>query len=166
MLLLFLRLQSSTVTSRGDPTGLPCQRNPSPCLTNYTFGAISRSELDADAVPACRGVFEAPECDSPATSHDEAFKLVANTLNRVEDEFSGVAFDPGKHLDDGRLYPPQEDSRRDVPGRRDVIRYRSRGHNTWIGSNGAIRIEKIGKSREPSVCCLDKPGADGKTVEL
>ena len=102
----------------------------------------------------------------PATSHDEAFKLVANTLNRVEDEFSGVAFDPGKHLDDGRLYPPQEDSRRDVPGRGDVIRYRSRGHNTWIGSNGAIHIEKIGKSREPSVCCLDKPGADGKTVEL
>lgn len=102
----------------------------------------------------------------PAASHDEAFGLVKDTLNGVEDQFSGVAFDPDKHLTDGRLYPPQEDSRRSVPWRDDVVRYRSRGHNTFIASNGAIRIEKIGKGSELSICCLDKPGADGKTVEL
>jgi hypothetical protein len=102
----------------------------------------------------------------PAVSHDEAFNLVRDTLNGVEDRFSGVAFDPDKHLTDGRLYPPQQDSRRSVPGRDDVVRYRSRGHNTWIAANGAIRIEKIGKGGELSICCLDKPGADGKTVEL
>ena len=102
----------------------------------------------------------------PVASHDGAFELVRDTLNAVEDQFSGVAFDPNKHLTDGRLYPPQEDSRRSVPGRDDVVRYRSRGHNTWIATNGAIRIEKIGKGSEPSTCCLDKPGADGKAVEL
>jgi hypothetical protein len=102
----------------------------------------------------------------PVASHDEAFSLVRDTLNGVEDQFSGVAFDPDKHLTDGRLYPPQEDSRRSVPGRDDVVRYRSRGHNTLIAANGAIRIEKIGKGGEPSICCLDKPGADGKAVEL
>jgi hypothetical protein len=101
-----------------------------------------------------------------ATTQDEARTLLAETLNAVEDAFSGVAFDPDKHITDGRLYPPQDDSRRDVLGRNDVVRFRSRGHNTWIASNGAIRIEKIGKTGEPSVCCLDKPGADGMTVKL
>jgi hypothetical protein len=102
----------------------------------------------------------------PAASREEAFRLVVDTLNGVEDQFSGVAPDPDRHLTDGRLYPPQEDSRRDVLGRDDVVRYRSRGHNTWIANNGAIRIEQIGKNDEPSVCCLDKPGADDRTVEL
>jgi hypothetical protein len=101
-----------------------------------------------------------------AKNLDEARTLLADTLNAVEDDFSGVAYDPDKHLTDGRLYPPQEDSRRQVPGRNDVVRYRTRGHNVWIASNGAIRIEQIGKVGQPSVCCLDKPGANGKTVEL
>ena len=102
----------------------------------------------------------------PAKNPDEARTLLADTLNAVEDDFSGVAYDPEKHLSDGRLYPPQDDNRRPVLGRSDVVRYRTRGHNIWIASNGAIRIEQIGKVGQSSVCCLDKPGADGKTVEL
>jgi hypothetical protein len=39
----------------------------------------------------------------PAASHDEAFRLVRDTLNGVEDQFSGVTFDPDKHLTNGRL---------------------------------------------------------------
>lgn len=103
---------------------------------------------------------------SAARSHDEAIQLVRDTLNAVEDEFSGVIADPDKYLDDGRLYPPQEDSRRLVPGRTDLVRYRSKGHNTWIGSNGAIRIDDIPNGDQQPMCCLDKPGADGKTVKL
>jgi hypothetical protein len=106
------------------------------------------------------------QATQPAGSGVDAFSLLSSTLNAVENSFSGVAYDPAKHLTDGRLYPPQDDNRRDVAGRKDIVRYRSRGHNTWIADNGAIRIEKIAKGAEPAVCCLDKPGADGKTVEL
>jgi hypothetical protein len=106
------------------------------------------------------------ELASPASSHDEAFDLLEKTLNAVEDEFSGVPADPDKYLEDGRLYPPQKDSKRFVPGRPDLVRYRSRGHNTWIGMNGAIRIEDIPSGHVEPSCCLDKPGADGKTVNL
>jgi hypothetical protein len=106
------------------------------------------------------------DASPPAKNPDEARTLLADALNAVEDDFSGVAYDPEKHLTDGRLYPPQEDSRREVPGRSDVVRYRARAHNIWIASNGAIRIERIGKTGQSPVCCLDKPGADGKTVEL
>jgi hypothetical protein len=93
--------------------------------------------------------FERLNAQPAAATHDEALRVVAETLNAVEDQFSGAAYDPEKHLSDGRMYPPQEDSRRQVEGRNDVARYRSRGHNTWIANNGAIRIEKIGSKGQP-----------------
>ena len=99
-------------------------------------------------------------------SHDEAFQLLSDTLNAVEDEFSGVTADPANYLNDGRLYPPQADNRRPVPGRPDLVRYRSKGHNTWIGSNGSIRIEDIPKGGTDPICCLDKAGIDGGKVNL
>jgi len=117
-------------------------------LTNYTLQGINGP---CRLTPSERlaSFFERLGAQPPAATHDEAFRLVADTLNAVEDEFSGAAYDPEKHLSDGRMYPPQEDSRRLVEGRKDVVRYRSRGHNTWISEtwiseNGAIRIEKIG----------------------
>ncbi|MEQ8966374.1 MAG: hypothetical protein RID91_11155 [Azospirillaceae bacterium] len=97
----------------------------------------------------------------PASSHGEAFDLLADTLNRVEDEFTDVPFDPTRYLSDGRLYPPQADSSRSVDGRPDLTRYRSRGHNTWIGENGAIHVRTLN-----GTVLLDKPGAGGKTAEL
>ena len=72
-----------------------------------------------------------------------------------------IPFDPDAWLSDGRMYPPQGDSRRKVPGRNDLVRYRSLGHNTWIGANGAIRIAGV-----DGQVFLEKPGADGRTVEL
>jgi len=96
---------------------------------------------------------------APASDAEEAFELIARTLNSVEDEFSGTPFDPSAWQTDGRLYPPQIDSRRDVPDRPDVTRYRSRSHNTFIAANGAIEIQTI-----DGVVLLAKPGADGENI--
>jgi hypothetical protein len=91
-------------------------------------------------------------------SSAEALALLSTTLDAIEDEFTSIPNNPANWESDGRLYPPREDSRRTVPGRSDVVRYRSRKHNTLIAANGAIQI--IRKSE----LCLDKPGADGLTI--
>jgi hypothetical protein len=96
---------------------------------------------------------------TPASSAKEAFELIVHTLNAVEDEFSETPFDPDAWETDGRLYPPQVDSRRVVRGRADVTRYRSRSHNTFIAENGAIEIQTI-----DGVVLLSKAGADGESV--
>jgi hypothetical protein len=96
----------------------------------------------------------------PASDHDEALRQVADILNGVEDEMTSIPYDPTFPLNDGRMYPPQPDSRRLVPGRTDVIRYRSKRHSTLIGDSGAIRI--IDHASGDVV--FDKPGADGRTI--
>lgn len=102
--------------------------------------------------------------DAPAANtHDEAYTMLCGILDAVEDEFSGVAANPAAYQNDGRMYPPQPDSARSVEGREDMIRYRSRAHNTFIAPNGAIAIVTIGANNK-TIC--SKPGADGKDIEL
>lgn len=96
-----------------------------------------------------------------AKSSEVAFALVASTLNAVEDEFSSVPFDPSRWMDDGRMYPAQADSARLDSAQPDLVRYRSRMHNTWIGANGAIRIDEVN-----GACLLNKPGHDGRPIDL
>ncbi len=96
---------------------------------------------------------------APASSVEAALMLLAATLNAVDDDLSGISFDPARHRSDGRMYPPQADSKRNVPERADVTRFRSRAHNTLIGRNGAIRVEEI-----TGTLLLSKAGADGRTI--
>src|SRR5258708_35188348 len=65
-----------------------------------------------------RRLSEAP----PANSAGEAFQLVARTLTSVEDELTDIPENPDAWQTDGRLYPPQPDSRREVPDHREVVR--------------------------------------------
>ena len=99
------------------------------------------------------------EAATPADSGDEAFALLTNTLNAVEDELSGVAYNPLLWQSDGRLYPPLEQNYRSIPGRPDLRRYRSVRQDIYIGANGSLRIE----TRDGEVW-LDKAGADGRKV--
>lgn len=100
--------------------------------------------------------FERLSAADPAADAEEAFLLISRILNEVEDEYSGVTFDPENWKDDGRLYPPLKDNARPVNGRPDLTRYRSRGHNTFIRENGAIGIRALGGE-----LIFEKAGKDG-----
>ena len=79
----------------------------------------------------------------PASSAHESFNLLTQTLNAVEVEFSGVPYHPGNWRTDGRMYPPQADSLVKNPENPDVRKYRSKGHYTYVGPNGSLRIETL-----------------------
>jgi hypothetical protein len=91
-------------------------------------------------------------------SHDAALQLMSHVMNAVEDELSGVPYDPGRSHLDGRLYPPSEEFEvaSDIAGSRC---YRQRGHKTYISPSGAIRI-----SRLDGQMLTAKPAADGTEV--
>ena len=98
--------------------------------------------------------------ESPAAATpEEAYQLLCDTLNEVEEEHSGVPFNPDTWRSDGRLYPPQLDSIRSVPDIPSAKCYRSKGHDSIIGPNGAIEI----RTRAGEVL-FTKAGADGKKV--
>lgn len=95
-----------------------------------------------------------------AASDDEARRQLDDTLNAVEDELSGVPFDPDHWRTDGRMYPAQDDSAADVPGYPNVTSYRHRRHETFIAENGAFEIRSV----DTGDVVIAKLGADGKGV--
>lgn len=95
---------------------------------------------------------------APAASFEEARQLLEARLNQIEDAHSGVPYSPENWRDDGRMYPPQDDSERQSP-LAGVRVFRTRGHRVWIAANGAIRITTAGTLQERIV--LDKAGKDG-----
>ena len=99
------------------------------------------------------------EVVSPASTFDEAYQQLSDVLNAVEDEMTSIPFDPANWQNDGRMYPPQLDNLRAVAGRSDVKQFRSGGHKTLIGDNGAIEMRDLSGR-----AVLTKPGADGRTV--
>lgn len=105
----------------------------------------------------CCRLLAAPAC----TSKEEAFDLLSETLIDVENELSGIVFDPTFPRNDGRMYPPQADAHRTVPGRNDLHRYRSRQHNTYLSESGAILIVDLAR-----ITVLDKPDINARSIVL
>lgn len=93
-----------------------------------------------------------------AHSREEALEQIRQILNRVEDEMTAIPYHPDHWQSDGRLYSPQDDSIRDVPGHPAVKRFRSRSHNTFIGENGSIEIRSI----RPNAVQFSREGVDGR----
>ena len=96
----------------------------------------------------------------PASSSDEALSILSATLNEVEDELTGILYNPESWQTDGRLYPPLRDSRHPVPGCPDVMRWRSKAHNTYIRDNGAVEIVTV----QEGEIVFRAPGRDGRGV--
>ncbi|HEX8321553.1 hypothetical protein [Longimicrobium sp.] len=95
----------------------------------------------------------------PARTAEEARIQLASIINAVDDELTESPFDFSSWETDGRIYPAQEDSRRNVPGHPRVSRFRSRKHNTYIGANGSMLIARLDGTVE-----LQKGGADGRGI--
>ena len=87
--------------------------------------------------------------------------MLSATIREVEDALTDIPYAPENWRTDGRMYPPQEDSARDIPERVDLVRYRSRVHNTFIRTNGAIEVRDIAGN-----VVFTKPGSDGAGIEL
>jgi hypothetical protein len=104
--------------------------------------------------------YERLQAAPAASTREESYLLLCDTLNAVEDEHSGTPNNPDNFQTDGRLYPPQTDRAHEVDGFPGVIRYRSARHNTYIASNGAIEVKVVGTNEVD----FTKPGADGKGV--
>lgn len=94
-----------------------------------------------------------------AGTEDEALMQLANILDAVEDELTGTPNIPANWQTDQRLYPPQRDAARKVPGHPRVKRWRSRLHNTYVGENGSLEIVALSGRIE-----VQKPGLDGHGV--
>lgn len=90
---------------------------------------------------------------------DEALQQVVTIMNAVEDELTEIPSDPKNWHFDGRIYPPQLDNMYAVPAHPRVKRFRSLGHNTYIGVNGSIEVASLDGTVE-----LSKPGLDGRNV--
>ena len=112
-----------------------------------------RSERIAEFL---RRLAAAPAANNAA----DAYRLLCDTLNEVEDQLTSIPFDLSNSDTDGRLYPPLADNIRAVPNYSLVKRYRHRAHNTYIGENGSIEIRPVPDG--PPL--LSKAGNDGRGV--
>ncbi|WP_421381054.1 hypothetical protein ACOCG7_34135 (plasmid) [Paraburkholderia sp. DD10] len=95
-----------------------------------------------------------------AADEAEAYSCLAMALKRIEDEHTNIPYNPSNWSWDGRMYPPAPDHRHTTSDP-DLFRYRSRKHNTFIRSNGALKIVDI----KTSEVLIDKAGQDERKVD-
>jgi len=97
-----------------------------------------------------------------AGNAEDALRLVTTVLEEIEDQHSGVPNDPSSPMADERIWPPIARYHFAIDGRPDLDGYRQRGHETILGTNGAILI----RTRRGASIILDKAGQDGRKVNL
>jgi hypothetical protein len=107
-------------------------------------------------------VFQRLNAAGATANHDAPFALIAEILNAVEVEHSGIPANPSNWRSDGRMYPPQADNARSSPELPGVVIYRSRGHHTLIAANGAFTIIDV----QTDEVLMEKLGLDGKGLPL
>jgi hypothetical protein len=108
-------------------------------------------------------VYNRLDNEQPAANHDEALTLIARVLNEVEDEFSGVPYNPDEPGTDGRMYPPNTRFRYKNWERPGIHCYRQVAHATFIAENGALEIRSRSGTELGNIL-YEKPGKDGKKV--
>lgn len=93
----------------------------------------------------------------PARTADEAFRQLAETLDQVEDEHSGVERNPNPGLKfDGRMYPPREDFTERLPD--GGLRATTKGNLIEISPGGTTDIY----SRHTNNLVYRRPGIDAQ----
>lgn len=95
-----------------------------------------------------------------ARSFDEMRRQLNDILNDVEDQLTGIPYQPHRWATDDRLYPVQDDNVYDVEGHRAVTLLRARRSAIYIGENGSIEIQGTASGEVH----FSKPGADGRGV--
>lgn len=95
-----------------------------------------------------------------ARTFTEMRRQMDDVLNAVEDQMSGVPYDPRRWLTDGRLYPVQDDNLYEVEGHPRVTLLRARRNEIYIGDNGAIEV----RNADTGAVEFRKAGADGLGV--
>lgn len=95
-----------------------------------------------------------------ARTFAEMRRQLNDVLNEVEDELTGIPYDPPCWATDGRLYPVQDDNAFHVEGHPRVTLLRARRNEIYIGDNGAIEIRNVSLR----ITEFSKPGEDGRGV--
>lgn len=92
-------------------------------------------------------VYQRLDALPPASGPEEAYRNLADTMNVVEDEHSGVPFDPNAGLAyDGRMYPPRADYiSREADGTLVAL---TKGHRIVAAPDGTLTIANRRDGRE------------------
>lgn len=95
------------------------------------------------------------------SSFQEALNHINSTLNEVENTYTTIPFNPSNWMNDGRMYPFQPDSEVYCEYN-NVRKFRSVSHYTYIGINGAFRIQEIFDEQN---IIIDKRGKNKKKID-
>lgn len=108
-----------------------------------------------------REVFRRLDAAPPCSTFDEAYQLLCDTMNEVEDELTPFPNEPDRWRELDRLFPPQMDRMSVVRECREPVRrFDNRRHLTYIAENGAMEFRLLRNVE----AIFSKSGNDGRSV--